>query len=881
MRSLQRTVRTLLRRRDVEAEMEEEMRAHVELEAEELMRTGVPREDAHRQAMLAFGGIRQKQEEALEQASWAWLEGMRRDVRIAARTLKRQPTFALATILALALAISVNTSMFSVLDGMLRPRIGARDPERLFTLKYFGDPAKKVDFEERERAFRASTVLHAAYTEWFVGGGGRTIERGERQSPAAHAHVRPNFFTVLGVPPLEGRLAPGIDAGAAAGSVVISSAVREALFSPGESPIGASVLLDSKPYTVIGVTERYGRMATLDYDAWTFASPDEKLPFKVIRLRDDVTLEQAKQGLRQLAARFAMAAGSTPTASFFQLIPLKTQFHIGQFHYALFGSAIAILIVACTNLANLQLARGLTRSGELAVRSAIGASRPQIVRQLVLESGLLAAVALVLALLFTLAANAILRATIPNRVGAFVVEPHSSWAMVGVAAAAAVIAVVSVGLLPAIYVSRIDLNSLLKGRAGTGTHRGNRRIYGLLVIVQIALTLPLTCAAVLLSRSALQAADMDHLIRERYGYDPTPLIRARITLPASATGAKVSTVETTTSLVSHVVGIAGVADAALIVGSYPTNQAITVDDEDGSFREIEHPMGAYTLVSPGFFRTFGHPIEEGRDFSDGVHGEPLMVIDRMSADYLWPRSKPVGRLMKLGALHSDAPLLRVVGIAGTRLSADAQAYMKLMSSSRLGAMYRVVSAHDSITLAKYPTALDLFVRARGNPQNVLELVRRNLREVSANPPLVIRETDYLGIPAQIASTRFVAGLFTTFGLLALGLSALGVYAIVAQSVTDRRREVAVRISLGATTRDILHSLLREGNVLVLAGIAIGLYLTRQTVGWIGPFLGSVDVYSAPFFGMMCVALFCAMVAAAFIPAIRATRLHPMDVLRSE
>jgi predicted permease len=771
--------------------------------------------------------------------------------------------------------------MFSVLDAMIRPKIGARDPERLFTLKYFGDPSKKVDFAERERAFRASTVLHAAYTEWFVGRDGLTIERGSRQAPSKQAHVRPNFFTVLGVTPLEGRLSPGVDASAAVASIVISRAVREALFSPDESPIGASVRLGSKPYTVIGVAERYGRMATLDFDAWTFATPDEKLVFKVVRLRDGVTLEQATQGLRQLASRFAMAAGGSPTTSFFQLIPLKSQFHIGQFHYALFGSAIAILIVACTNLANLQLARGLTRSAELAVRSALGASRPQIVRQLVLESGLLAAVALVVALLLTLGANAILRATIPSRVGTFVVEPHGSWAMVGVAAAAAVLAVIAVGLLPAIYVSRVDLNSLLKGRTGTGAHRGNRRIYGLLVIVQIALTLPLACAAVLLSRSALQAADMNYLIHERYGYDPTPLIRARVTLPSSASGEKVSTVETTAAIVSHVVGIAGVVDAAVIVGSYPTNQAIAVDDEDGSFREVEHPMGAYTLVSPGYFRTFDRPIDEGADFSDGVYVEPLMIVDRKSADYLWPRSKPVGRLMRMGSRYADEPMLRVVGITGTRLSAEAEEFLKMMSNSRLGAMFRLVSTRDSITLERYSLGLDVLVRAPGNPQDVVEFVRRNLREVSAMPPVVMLETDYLGIPAQIASTRFIAGLFTAFGLLALGLSALGVYALVAQSVTDRRREVAVRISLGATSRDILHSLLREGNVLVLAGIAIGLYLTSQTIHWLGFFLGQVDVNSAPFFAMMCIALFGSMVAAALVPAIRATRLNPMDVLRSE
>jgi ABC-type antimicrobial peptide transport system permease subunit len=196
-------------------------------------------------------------------------------------------------------------------------------------------------------------------------------------------------------------------------------------------------------------------------------------------------------------------------------------------------------------------------------------------------------------------------------------------------------------------------------------------------------------------------------------------------------------------------------------------------------------------------------------------------------------------------------------------------------------VFRLITEQDSLTLAKYRRPLTMMVRVSGNPPAVAEGIRRAMRGSSDVPPSVMVHTESLGIPRTRLVTRFIAGLFTVFGVIALGLSALGVFAIVSQSVTDRKREVAVRISLGAPPRRIVHALLREGNVLVLAGIAIGLFLTKETVGWIEVFLGHVDLYSAPFFGAMCIALFVAMVSAALMPAVRATRLHPMEVLRAE
>jgi predicted permease len=859
--------------------MDAEMRYHLELEAQELMERGVPRDEARRQAALAFGGVQQQKEEAFEQGPWAWLDNMRRNVRIAVRTLRRHPSFAITATLALALAIAVNTTMFSVLDAMMNPHVGARQPDRLFELKYFGDPKLKVDFAARRRALEASSGLHQAYTEWFVGRT-NTVEHGAHVDGTQSAKVHSNFFATLGIAPIEGRLSPGGDAASITSSVVISSRLRAALFAPTESPVGKSISLDGQPYTVIGVTDRYAIMAPLDYDLWTFALPSEYLIFKIVRLKDGLTLHDAERQLAQLAAQIARAAGESIHDSGFQLIPLAQQFHVSRFHYVLIGAGLAILLIAFTNLANLQLARGLTRSPELAVRSSLGASRRQIVTQLLLESAIVAAVALALALLFALAGNMILRATVPPSVGDNVIEPHGSWRMVAFASLAAVTGLLSIGLLPAIRVSLVDLNSLLKGRAGTGAHRSNRRLYGALIVVQIALTLPLASAAVLLSREAMRVADMDYLIRESFGYDPRPMVRVVISLPAAPFGTKVSLADKAAEILSHARATPGVSEAAITQDAQLKNTSVTVDD-DGALREVEAPMWGYTLVTPGYFRTFGLTMAQGRDLTEGGHGEGLVVMDARSAKYLWPRSGSVGHTIKFADMHDDAPPMRVEGIITDRLSDDARQRQDILSLNRIGKVYRLITTSDSIMLSPYRTTLTLNVRASGVPQDVAEALRRNLRSVSATPPLVALRIDYLGIPQMVRNIRFIAAIFSTFGILGLGLSALGVYAIVAQSVTDRRREVAVRMSLGASPRNIVYTLLREGNVIVLAGIASGLLLTRQIVSWLGPFMTGTDEYSAPFFGAMCVALFVAMVLSALVPAIRATQLDPMEVLRAE
>ncbi|MDB4893250.1 MAG: permease [Gemmatimonadetes bacterium] len=895
--TLRRAVRTLFRRERLESEMDAEMQLHLELEAEELVKGGMSPKEAYRQAALVFGGVQQRKEEVLEEGGFPWLDALQRDVRIATRTLLRHPTFAITATLALALAIAVNTTMFSVLDAMINPRIGVRNPEQLHSLRYFGRIGKRVDVSERDRILGESGRTYSAVTaSGFYGFGGANVERGALVRLARVIIVRPNYFTVMGVAPLQGTLSPASDPATAATTVVISNRLRTEVFRDDESPIGQTIEVDARPYRIIGVTTRYAGAFSLDTDIWMFPRPGAAIATNLIRLRSGMTKQDAAKELDVLAARLAIAEGESTKDSRFDISEITQQFEIQRFHWALIGAGLAVLIVACTNLANLQLARGLGRASELAVRSALGASRPQIVSQLMIESGVLAAAALVLALLLTLAGNALLQATIPPNVAQYVVEPQSSWRMVLFAATAAVMCLTLVGLAPAIRVSRVDLNSLLKSRAGTGAHRTNRRTYGALVVTQIALTLPLVSAAVLLSRSALRTAEADYRMREEFGFDTGPLIVANFFFSAPA-GTKLPIAEIAENLVSRARGVADVADAGIVFRQKPMNGVVTVEDTDGGIRETFAQSWSYEVVTPSYFRTMGLPIERGSDFPEGGNTVPALIMDRSTGWHLWPRSSPIGRMVKLDGARTAEPWIKVNGVVGDQLSQSARELRRAADTLRINHIYRLMTASDSVTASSIFTLATLYVRAKRDPQRVASSVRRVLSDVAqpdfapaseevgavraTRPPRVQLFEEYLGIPQRITVLRFIAGLFTTFGVLALGLSALGVYGIVAQSVADRKREVAVRISLGATSSNIVHALLREGNVLVLAGVAIGLYATKQTIGWLGSFLGEVDLTNALLFGAVCVALFAAMVLSALVPAVRATKLDPMEVLRAE
>ena len=859
--------------------METEMRTHLEMEAEDLILRGHDPKLARRHAAAAFGGIAQAREAAIEARSLPAVADLARSVRLATRTLSRHRAFAITTILALGLAIAVNTTTFNVLDAMINPQTTASHPERLHDVRFMGDPRIRLS-----ESLDAGGKTYEAFTEWGYPAGGwdAVAERGNLVRDAASAVIRANFFAVMGVVPLEGRLTPPDDRAAAANVVIISDRLRAELFPDRATASGETIVLEGRPVTVIGVVKRVSGSGMLDRDIWTFPVLTRYwFNGRILRLRAGVTMEETQAELDFIGRRAAAASGIPDATSHFIITPNSGQFTAGRFHYALIGAALAVLLIACTNLANLQLARGLGRSGEIAVQAALGASRGHVVAQLMTENAVMAGAGLLVAMLLTFAGNAAIRATIPRNIGSYVVAPHTSWRMVVFAALAATACLLFVGVLPALRTASVDINALLKRRAGSGAHRENARWYGTLVVIQIALAMPLVTAAAMLAVGAWKSARPGALIHQ-LGYDPAPLVIARVWWAPADSGRHVPLADLANRLTGEARHIPHVQEAAVSIRSPTLHDAVTVEDGVGGLRQFDAPLWHYDIASPTYLRTLGIPIHQGTDFTAGGSDERSVVIDQMTAMVLWPQSDAVGRRIKLGSAQSDAPWLRVRGIIGSLLTDEEKEMVRLTMTTRLGQVVRVIAEADSIPRSIYGGyEATLQVRVDSQPQAVASALRRVLLADAVSASKVDLMVERLGIPQRLAITRFIAALFAVFGLLAVSLACMGVYGIVAQAVADRRRDIAIRIALGATPRQIVHALLREHNVLALLGIAIGLAITAVTMGWIGEFLGTVGWIGVAVYGIMCLALFGAIVISALIPAMRATRLGPMEVLRAE
>lgn len=805
-----------------------------------------------------------------------------RDVRIAARSLLRHRGFAAVAVLSLALAISLNTAMYSVIDALVSPKLDMRAPDRLYWLTIWGDMRGTVD-----NATRASLLQSGFHTyegvSYYSGGYGQyaAVEHGRSFAQVRRAVVAPNYFALLGVHPLAGRIFADDDATSGAQPVLLSEQLAGTLFPDGASPIGASIDVDGTKHPVIGVLSRGASLPGRDDAMWMLPPPNvnlRALPINVVRLRDGASLVEADHELTVLSTRLALLSGESPKYTRFQLSSATTpQFHFKNFHYALIAAVVAVLLIACANLANLQLARGIGRSRELALRAALGASRSDIIAQLVIESVMLAGVGLILGLLLTFWGTHLIASRIPPSVAEFIIAPQTSWRVLVFAVVACVVCVILVGLFPAIRVSRVDPNELLKSGAGTGAHKRNRRQYGAMIAVQMGLSLALLSGAAIVVRAAIYYRQL------RVGYDIKPLATAWLYF-RSDTPRVVRYVDLQHDLIARARAMRETEDASVTFSGSVRNGAITIASAGGTTRQIPAPLYGYSIVSPSHLRTYRIPVVQGRDFTDGVANESELIIDQATARFLWPGGDPIGRLIKLGDDTSTAPWIRVVGVAQSMQTIEWSwgGPPRERIASRLGAIYYRPSDRDSVRVGKQGLVFDVDVRSASDPERLPISLRRHF---VASPPYRLLSTrsmeERLGLLRERQRHNFVGTTFLIFALLALGLAALGIYGVIAHSVAERRREFGVRLALGASARDILRAVLREGNAIALGGIALGLLCTQQTAGWLRAFSFDEDRYDAPLFAAMAAVLFAVAVLSALWPALRATRIDPVESLRSE
>jgi len=794
--------------------------------------------------------------------------------------LRRHRAITAVAILSFGLAIALNATMYSVLDALIHPRVEMRGPDHLFWFTYHGAVRYKVPGTMMDSLIASCTRACSGITEYnneftpSVIGAGNVTRMGDVVGVAA------NYLAVTGIQPKAGHgFRPG-DAEQRVPVVMIGEQLEGELFAPGVSPLGRRITVQGEPRIIVGVI---GKHSHLPHDAPDVYEPIANTEaafgnrFHVVRMRDGATRPELESELKVIAARINAAGGGTPGDSRFMFQRANDpQFHFSNFHYALIAAVLGVLFVACGNLANVQLARGIGRARELAIRSAVGADRRDLVSELTRESAVLAALGLVLGLLLTVWATHLIAANIPQEIESYVVEPQLTWKTLLVAVLAGAVCLGLAGLAPAIRVSRVDLNELIKRGSGTGATRTHRRQYAYLIVVEVALSLALVAASVVLIRVAWRADDLD------LGYAPDRVTYGGMTVRAPTDSGMLPAAALVGRLAQELEHLPGVTSAALHFSRSVLGGGMVVEDEGGS-RAIPAPLYSYNAVTADYFKTMGLRLVRGRDFDPSRRDEPEVIVDQHTARRLWPNADPIGKRIKLSAYDSLTPWVRVVGIA-----ADAVSPWSVMpgpggeaSVAPIGDIYYLPGTSDSLPVFRGEVRLQLFVRADKHPERIPVMLLQHFQSPAEHVRIAIPWLDALGVTGARRVSGFVADLFIIFAGAALGLACLGIYGIVLHSVAERRREFGVRIALGASPGNIVRHVVRESNVVVMIGVAAGLVVVKYTIPLLGGFSYFTDRFDASLYAVVAVCMMILGAAATLIPAVRGAYVNPVESLRND
>jgi hypothetical protein len=440
------------------------------------------------------------------------MSGFWERARQAFRQLLRQKRFVATAIISLAVGISLNTVMYGVLDTMIAPKLLIPDHEQLHTLQFYGNFRRKLDPMVVEDAMQHVSFAQST-TGWQYLTYNGAIEGGGNVVEATAMMVKPNYFRVLGVKASHGRLVGEADLTDDARPVVVSERLWKQLFPNQKTFTPAVISIAGDPRLMVGTLPYEADFPGSNTGVWALPSPEgaANIRTQMVRFKPGVQMASVDAEIETLRLRFATVTGEYKKGDAgFRVWPMtKPPFRVNQFHYALAGSVIAVLLVACANLANLQLARGVSRARELATRAAVGATRGDIIGQLMIESSWLALGGLLLSAVLTLWGVHVVEANLPQQIFEFVARPQLSWRVALFSMVATLFALLLVGLAPAWKLSRVDVNELLKSGAGTGNTRSARRQYGILVAVEIALALAVLCSAALLTRAAYEVFAFD------------------------------------------------------------------------------------------------------------------------------------------------------------------------------------------------------------------------------------------------------------------------------------------------------------------------------------------------------------------------------------
>jgi putative ABC transport system permease protein len=857
-----------------ETELSQELDFHLQRQMEENIARGMSVEEARCAALRELGGLSQVEEQCRESRGVSWLERAIQDLRFALRTWRRNPGFTLLLIVTLALGIGANTAIFSLVNGILLRPLPFPHPEELVNAAYTGPVPEGalLGFQQRVKS------LEVAADSWS---GFNLMADGNAVRINGSA-VSSNWFSLLGVNALKGRVfrkgdeLPGQD-----NLAIISYGLWQTRFAADPKIVGRWITIDNTARQIVGVMPRDYTFRSPSLQVWIPARVDAQhmwgdfLYWMIGRMRPGVTLEQARAEFKAAApeveAQYPWTMGKD-YVSMFNIGPLQHD-AVGRLRptlLLLLGATGLILLVACVNVANLLLAKTATREREIAIRTALGASRRRIIRQLLTESTLFALSGGIVGTLFAWVSLNAVKAFVP----AYTPGLEAVRIDVRVMAFSLLVALITgliFGMAPALHATVPDVEQSLKsGTQNASLNRKRNRLSSVLVIAEVAMAVVLVIGAGLLIKS------MYVMLESATGIENDHLLTAEITPSAEFCRKHNQCIDFYSQVVQRVRALPGVHSVAVGDGVplyYVGRTVIAVEGRPEY--SARSPLNVWEFsVSPDYIATMGISLLRGRNFTDadGPHSAKVVLVEKALADLFWPGEDPIGKHIKPSWMKDWRTVVGVVQNVRKQnvVSDDVAARMP-------GAVY----FPQAQGIIAPPGEMDVLVRTSGDPGLVARELPQAVASIDRTVPITkIRTMDDI-IQLSVQQPRSTMWLFTVFAVIGMLLGMVGIYGIVSHSVTQRTREIGIRMAMGAERGQVVRMVLRDSSRLILCGLVFGVLGAMALTRLMGSMLHEVQPNDVPTFITVSVLVGLAGILASLVPARRASRVDPILALRCD
>jgi putative ABC transport system permease protein len=882
-------LRSLFRHNTVEEEMNDELRFHFEQQVQKLMRSGISREEATRQARFTFGGEEKVREECREARGVRTVEMLLLDLHYGARMLLKQPSFTLVAVLTLALGMGATTAIFSVVDAVLLHPLPFRDPSRLvvvwenfLTLNHphnVAAPANFLDWESQNTVFEGMTAMADTHANLTGSGDPQQIVVG---------NVTPGFLSVVGVSPFLGsgfsvdNWKQGND-----NVVLLDYGFWKERLGGDPSIVGKAIELNGKPEIVVGVAPKDFTLFIKD-GTLTGSRPQIWSPWAVpndwgdrkqgvgryltvlARMKPGVTPAQAQEQMSTIASRLQQEYPRTNAHWGATVVPIREQLS-GDLRPALltlFCAVAFVLLIACANVSSLLLARAAKREREIALRAAIGASRWRIARQLLTESVLLAAIGGALGLLLAFWGSRALLASGPKDL-LDLRYVRLNVRVLAFTGGVTMLSSIIFGFLPSFLSARSQIAESLKDEARSTPTAHSTLLRSLLVVAQMSLSLVLLVGSGLLIRSFLRLINVDP------GFDPRNLLTFQVGLPPAKYAKDEAQMAFFRDLLLRVGSLPGVRSVSM--ENFPpltgmgsaTGVHIIGEPKRG---QADLPVSGVRVVGPDYFRTMEIPLLAGRSFDqrESTEASHVVVVNQAFVDKYLRGENPIGKKISIymhGDKFDDDHPSQIIGVCG------AVHQMGLDSEAKPTVYWPT----PELTYSR----MTFLVRTKSDPAALVPAIRRELRQMNPELPMASVATMEQLLGDSLARSRFTMSLLGVFAALALALTAVGIYGVISYTVAQRTHEIGIRMALGAQRASVLGLVLRQGVRLMIAGVGLGIVSALALTRLMSNLLYGVGAADPATFAAVVFTLLAVAFLASYLPARYATRVSPMIALRNQ